>query len=111
MARKRPFNSWRTHVAGTYYYGDNADQCHPKQAVDLRRNPDNPHDKNAVEVWVGRRQIGHIPRDAAGRLAQAIDQGQHVEAHVVRLDWMGEDDHPTVDIRVTVYKPGFYPSS
>lgn len=31
----------------------------------LLPNPNNIHDANAVEVWIGRRQVGHLPRKHA----------------------------------------------
>lgn len=65
-------------------------------AVHLYRNPDNPHDANAIEVHVpklGRRSmIGHVPRDVAARLAPLIDQGETWEASLVAV--LIEPEHP-----------------
>ncbi len=54
-------------------------------ALDLVREPDNPHDANAVRVeWRGRK-LGYVPRDQNGALAWAMDRGEGLRAHVSRL--------------------------
>jgi hypothetical protein len=46
----------------------------------FRRNPQNEHDANAIEVWLQPRLltvtgfIGHLPRDVARRLAPELDE-------------------------------------
>lgn len=62
------------------YAGFGPDDTEPLPAVFIR-NPDNPHDANAVEVHVPglgevNGMIGHIPRDKAARLAPSIDAGE-----------------------------------
>lgn len=46
-------------------------------AVVLRRNPDNPHDANAivVEVPAAEGPVGHVPAHLAARLAPELDAG------------------------------------
>lgn len=55
----------------------------------LIRNPDNPHDGNAIEVHVpalGRdAMIGHVPRDLAARLAPKMDDGEEWQAEIVAV--------------------------
>jgi hypothetical protein len=60
----------------------------------LVREPANEYDPNAIAVWVGDRQIGHINRDDAADLAPLIDR---VEAAGWRAScschlWGGRDD-------------------
>ena len=48
--------------------------------AELRRNPQNPHDSNAVEVHVGvlgsgYSMIGHVPAKVAERIAPEMDRG------------------------------------
>jgi hypothetical protein len=38
-----------------------------------RREPNNPHDLNAIGVWVAGMQIGHVNRDDAIALAPLLD--------------------------------------
>ncbi len=54
-------------------------------ALTLRREPDNPHDPNAVRVdWHGQ-QLGYLPRAENGAVAAEMDQGGRVEARIGRL--------------------------
>ena len=54
-------------------------------ALDLVREPDNPHDANAVRVeWRGRK-LGYVPRAENAALAWAMDRGEPVRARVSRL--------------------------
>ena len=53
--------------------------------LDLVREPDNPHDANAVRVeWRGRK-LGYVPRSDNAALAWAMDRGEPVRARVSRL--------------------------
>lgn len=73
--------------------------------VELRRNPDNGHDANAVEIHVPvlgeLAMIGHVPRDTAAKLAPRMDEGVAFEAWVrdVRID-PKHMDRPGIDIAV-----------
>lgn len=53
--------------------------------LDLVREPDNPHDRNAVRVdWRGRK-LGYVPRAENEALAWAMDRGEKVSARISRL--------------------------
>ena len=58
----------------------------PGRPLTLRREPDNPHDDNAISVRDadGERQAGWVPRDLAAVLAPAIDAGEPHSAIVLR---------------------------
>lgn len=45
----------------------------PGTAVTLVREPQNPHDKNAVAVYVGAQRVGYIPKKQNLVLAKFID--------------------------------------
>ena len=50
--------------------------------LDLVREPDNPHDPNAVRVeWRGR-NLGYVPRRENAALAWAMDGGEAVGARI-----------------------------
>ena len=54
------------------------------ETLDLVREPDNPHDANAVRVeWQGRK-LGYVPRASNAALAWAMDSGETVIARVAR---------------------------
>jgi hypothetical protein len=61
----------------------------------LVREPDNPHDRNAVRVeWRGRK-LGYVPRAENAALAWAMDRGETVTARISRLR-----DHPNPRLRL-----------
>jgi hypothetical protein len=54
-------------------------------ALELVREPDNPHDANAVRVeWRGRK-LGYVPRRENAALAWALDRGVPVTARIARM--------------------------
>jgi hypothetical protein len=56
----------------------------PGQSVELRRDPENPHDPNAIAVLAGDEQLGWVPRELAAELAPSLDAGQPWAAVVLR---------------------------
>jgi hypothetical protein len=54
-------------------------------ALELVREPDNPHDANAVRVdWRGRK-LGYVPRRENAAIAWGLDRGAPLRARVSRL--------------------------
>jgi len=56
-------------------------------AVELRREPDNPHDPNAVAIvlrYTGSK-LGYIPREIAKDLSKWLLKGEHYTARVCHL--------------------------
>lgn len=46
------------------------------EELSLRREPDNPHDRNAVAVYdVCGQHLGYVPRQDAGAIAKVLDRG------------------------------------
>ncbi|MBD0280853.1 MAG: HIRAN domain-containing protein [Thermoleophilaceae bacterium] len=57
----------------------------PGRRLELRRQPENAHDPNAIAVHAaGGDQVGWVPRDLAEELAQELDAGRPVSAVVLR---------------------------
>jgi len=94
--KKRAFH---TKVAGvTKRNGDGtrrqsliARYCKPGMPVILKREPDNPYDKDAVGVWIKARvffffkaevQIGYLNRGVAQEIARHMDRGSEVRAEI-----------------------------
>jgi len=72
----------------------------PGDALELVREPDNPHDANAVRVdWRGLK-LGYVPRSENGALAWAMDRGESLRARVSRL---AEHRNPRRRIEFEVY--------
>lgn len=96
-------HAFRTPVRGHAFAGRPADAValHPGQAVDLRREPDNPADRLAVALWCQTWRIGYLDRQVAAQLAPRLDAGLRVEA---RIDgWVAEPQgrwrRPVVSLR------------
>ena len=74
----------RSTLAGYRYYEAPglAGMLQPGELLGLVREPDNPHDVNAVRVeWQGRK-LGYVPRSANAALAWVMDGGETVIARV-----------------------------
>ena len=74
-------------LAGFQYYQGKQlwDEMKVGDALTLVREPDNPHDSNAVRVeWRGHK-LGYVPRRENRSVAQHMDRGGGVEARVSRL--------------------------
>ena len=63
-----------------------SDAVAPGGALELRRDPDNPHDANAIQVRPsdGGDQVGWVPRELAAELAPELDAGRPLAAVVLR---------------------------
>ena len=75
-------------VQGTQYEGrnDRIEKLKIGDKLSLHREPDNEHDKNAIELRNKNGSIGHLPWQAANLLAPAIDaQSIEAEAEVIEV--------------------------
>jgi len=61
-----------------------SDAAEPGRPLELRRDPGNPHDANAIAVHAGGMQVGWVPRTIAEELAPALDAGEPLSAVVLR---------------------------
>ena len=74
-------------LAGFKYHAGAAvwDELKVGDALTLTREPENPHDHNAVRVtWRGQ-QLGYLPRAENGAVAAEMDRGGRIEARIARL--------------------------
>lgn len=80
LAQRSPLAGFQHH-AGTAFWNE----LRPGDRLELRREPDNPHDAMAVRVeWQGR-QLGYLPRAQNRAVAVEMDRGARVEARIARL--------------------------
>jgi hypothetical protein len=62
-----------------------SDAAAPGRPLELRRDPENTHDPNAIAVHAGDGlQVGWVPREIAAELAAELDAGQPWSAIVLR---------------------------
>jgi len=73
-----------TKVVGVTFEGrqDVARGMRPGDVLELRRQPENPFDTNAIAVHFGSLQIGFLKKEIARRLAEKFDAGERYRAEV-----------------------------
>ncbi len=74
-------------LAGFQYHSGGEHWAHLAvgDALQLFREPDNPHDAKAVRVeWRGHK-LGYLPRKENRAVAAAMDAGEPVDARIARL--------------------------
>ena len=74
-------------LAGSQFHElpDLVSQIRVGAALTLKRDPTNPHDKNAIQVlWQGH-MLGFVPRRENRAVAHAMDRGDPLVARVVAL--------------------------
>lgn len=109
-----PKGEFEFHVVGTRYREDAVRTVagrRPKDGeervrsltLEMRRDPDNEHDPNAIAVWHDKHgQVGFVPRDIAQQLAPALDKASRKLKKPVTLlftaqmtaDWYDDPDEP-----------------
>jgi hypothetical protein len=68
--------------------------------LELSREPDNPHDPNAIRVeWRGRK-LGYVPRRENAALAWGLERGEPLRARITRLE---PHPNPARRLRFEVY--------
>ena len=74
-------------LAGFQYYDGKVlwDNMRVGDPLTLKREPQNPHDANAVRVeWKGQ-PLGYVPRRDNSDVARQMDRGVPVQARIVNL--------------------------
>jgi len=80
LVQSSPLAGFRYHAAA-----QNWEALKVGDALELVREPSNPHDRNAIRVeWRGE-LLGYVPRRDNATLAWAIDRGERVAARISRL--------------------------
>lgn len=64
--------------------------------VTLKRDPENPYDKNAVAVWIGESHVGFVKATQALGLATVMDREGVAEIAGVLLDNAGA--YPQIEV-------------
>lgn len=62
----------------------------PLKAV-LHRSPENQYDKNACEVWVDGKMIGHLSKELAATVAPRLDLDANYEMNITSIGFANED--------------------
>ncbi|MBV8374340.1 MAG: DEAD/DEAH box helicase, partial [Candidatus Eremiobacteraeota bacterium] len=93
-------------IAGVSFEGrqDVIAGLRPDAELDLRREPTNVHDSNAIAVYYGGLQLGYVKKGIAAHIAPLIDAGARYRASVASLTGGTRSDaekHRGVNILVT----------
>ena len=70
----------------------------------LSREPENPHDPNAVGVWFLDDRLGYLPKPVAERIAQVMDRGAKLTARFVCRNQLAPDS--IVGLTVEIIEDG-----
>ena len=74
--------------------------CEDIGSYELVREPDNPHDPNAIKVQVAGHFLGYVPSKIARWVAPLIDEGKKLRAEFVRRN--ESPYHETVGLTVRI---------
>jgi single-stranded-DNA-specific exonuclease len=80
-------SGFNTKVVGVSFEGrqDVVAGVHEGARLELRRQPDNAYDPNAIGVWYGSLQLGFLKRPIAARIAPNVDSGERYTAEVTAV--------------------------
>ena len=70
----------------------------------LEREPDNPHDPNAISVWFLNDRLGYLQKPVAKKLASVMDSGTKLTARFVSRNEFGPDS--IVGLTVQIIEDG-----
>lgn len=101
-AAKMP-GRYELQVVGEQYEGRQKaiKKCEIGDTIALVRERDNKYDTNAVAVMSDAgKQLGYIPKDDAVWVAEILDRGEPIKAHIVRL--YNRNDFRNVVIQINV---------
>lgn len=98
--RKRVFLQ-HSLLAGYQYYEAAGlwQRLRPGALLELRRNPNNPMDGKAVEVYWRGHKLGHLPRTDNAIIARLLDRGMKLRGKIQALS-TSEDPWKRVQVRV-----------
>lgn len=86
--------------------------CHAGMRVDLRREPNNKFDNNAVACWIVARsflvfrrdlQIGYLPGAIAGEISRYLAAGREVRCAITEVTG-GTGSKPTLGVNLLLTK-------
>jgi hypothetical protein len=95
LVQDSPLAGFRHHAAAGVWR-----ELRVGDALELAREPDNPHDPNAVVVlWRGHK-LGYVPRRENAALAWGLERGTPLRA---RISALAEHPNPARRVRFEVY--------
>lgn len=89
------------HIAG-FQYADGAlvlGELRAGELLDLRPEPDNPHDPEAVAIYRGDVKLGYVPASETAQLSVLLHYG-HGDAFELRVQQVAPERSPWHQVRV-----------
>lgn len=71
------------------------------EEVLLKAEPDNHHDKYAVEIYHNEHKLGYVPRRENKSISKILTSGN--DCFESRIQWINNDSYPDGQIGVIVY--------
>jgi len=95
----KPIATYRSNCAG-WSYGN----AYPRKGdvLDAVREPDNPHDPNAIGLWRNGQRAGYVSRYDARRIAPQMDSGLRAKVVCLRARGNAKAGAP---IQISLFKP------
>ena len=92
----------RSPLAGSQYYAARQawSELRPGDRLELVREPDNRHDRNAVRIDWRTQALGYVPRAENRAVARALDAGERL---VARIATLREDPDPWRRIEFEIF--------
>ncbi|HET7930916.1 MAG TPA: HIRAN domain-containing protein [Rhodanobacteraceae bacterium] len=90
-------------IAGSHYYDCYKVLAHLRisDVLRLSRQPENPHDERAIEVFWREHKLGYLPRPDNAAAASLADRAHALHAEIIGIDDPDEEWEP-VRLRVWV---------
>lgn len=104
LLRHTPPVAAQVPVAGLAYYRaeELATLMQRGDLLELRHEPDNPHDANAVMIFWHQNIIGYVPSEYTSELQSLLNRHRRLCGKIVKIDLNG-DEHRWV--KFNIYPP------
>jgi hypothetical protein len=66
----------------------------------LKREPQNTHHYDAIEVFIGRNKLGYLPCEENKVIARMTDQGMIVKGRIIKIK---PEEHPYRRVKADVF--------
>lgn len=95
LVQRAPLAGYRYHAAPELW-----SRLKTGDLLELRREPENPHDQRAIAVYWRGSKLGYLPRAENDTVSEAMDRGEKTQA---RISAMHEDAEPWQRIELEVF--------
>ena len=69
--------------------------------LELKAEPENRYDPNAVAICLGEHKLGYVPRNANYSLSKFLNAGHHI--FETRVQYINKAEHPENQLGVVVF--------